>query len=165
MPFYRTVFQVPSPQTIVPHFSCPVPTCLLRVIDNDTMTELPKLFNKTVPRDYSPNQHGYTLQAEAWAGAEPARSEVGGKWTLRLVSSNQQQPTVLGGDSELPSPNSQELADYCLPDRDNVLFRYQLKPARDLPVTLHLTLSKQDAFCKLQVNPIHFTLDMNIHVP
>ena len=86
------------------------------------MTELPRLFHATTPLTYTPNTHGYTVQVEAWCG-DSEGVEGGGKWGLRLVSSSEQLPVLVGGEEELGTPHTQEVVDYCLPDRDNVLFR------------------------------------------
>ena len=44
-----------------------------------------------------------------------------------------------------------EVRDYCLPDRDSVLFRHSLRTSRECPITVQLTTSKRDAHIKLEV--------------
>ena len=45
-----------------------------------------------------------------------------------------------------------EVRDYCLPDRDSVLFRYSLRAKTECPITAQLTTSKKDAHIKLEVS-------------
>ena len=45
-----------------------------------------------------------------------------------------------------------EVREYCLPDRDSVLFRYSLRAKTECPITAQLTTSKKDAFIKLEVS-------------
>ncbi len=84
------------------------------------MTELPRVFHYTIPVTYTPNTHGYTVQVEAWCG-DGEGIEAAGKWGLRLVCSNQDQPLL--EEEELVTPHTREIIEYCLPDRDNVLLR------------------------------------------
>ncbi|CAI7999820.1 Androglobin, partial [Geodia barretti] len=44
-----------------------------------------------------------------------------------------------------------EVREYCLPDRDSVLFRYSLRAKTECPITVQLTTSKKDAFIKLEI--------------
>lgn len=116
-------------------FNCPLPTSILRVIDNDTMAEMPQVFQSTVPQQYRPNKKGYTLQAEAWLTGVAVSSEdmEDKKWKLRIVTSNKDRPPILEGvtsDESMvaidESFHKQEMMNYCLPDREEVLFRYSL---------------------------------------
>ena len=52
----REVFYIPEPQLIVPQLQCPISFCLLRVIDNDTGFEVPRVFSMTPPHPYKPNK-------------------------------------------------------------------------------------------------------------
>ena len=45
-----------------------------------------------------------------------------------------------------------EVRDYCLPDRDMVMFRYSLRAKKECPVTIQLTTSKIDAHISLEVH-------------
>lgn len=122
-------------QLVAFYFHCPLPTAILRVIDNDTMTEIPRVFQTTVPYTYQPNSNGYTLQAEAWSNVmsttlQPEDTE-DKKWKLRLATSSCDRPPVLEGvtsEEEVAvieeSFHKQEVMDYCLPDREEILFRY-----------------------------------------
>ena len=112
-------------------FQCHVSTCLLRVIDNDTMTEMPRVFQSTIPRVYQPNKKGYTLQAEVWlarVGGSTAEELEDKKWKLRIVTSNRDEPPMMEGSSEEDglleeTLHKEEMIDYCLPDREDVMFR------------------------------------------
>lgn len=124
-----------EPQLIAVYFHCPLVSSILRVIDNDTMTEIPRVFQMTVPHTYQPNDNGYTLQAEAWSTGimttlQPEDTE-DKKWRLRLVTSSRDRPPVLEGvvsEEDVAvideSFHKQEVMDYCLPDREEILFRY-----------------------------------------
>lgn len=117
------------------YFHCPLPTSILRVLDNDTMAEMPRVFQSTVPRTYQPNASGYTLQAEAWylgvtTSLTPEDME-DKKWKLRLATSSRDRPPVLEGvtsEEEMvvieDTFHKQEVMDYSLPDREEILFRY-----------------------------------------
>ena len=54
---------------------------------------------------------------------------------------------------------TKEVREYCLPDRDSVLFRYSLRARRtECPITAQLTTSKKDAYIKLEVRATY-----NVH--
>ena len=121
-------------QLIAFHFHCPLPTSILRVIDNDTMEEMPRVFESTAPRTYHPNKKGYTLLAEAWVigvslTAEDALEDK--KWKLRIASSSRDAPPQVEGitsEEEMVAIDDvfhkQDMMNYCLPDREELLFRY-----------------------------------------
>lgn len=119
------------------YFSCPQPTSILRVIDNDDMTEMPRVFQATVPCPYHPNKNGYTLQGEAWlpSTATPMDEAEEKRWRLRIVTSHKDRPPTLedlvpdskGGVVTVTNTfNKQEVMDYCLPDRDDILLRCKM---------------------------------------
>ena len=127
---------VSEPQLLAFAFSCPLPSSVLRVINNDTMTEIRRVFQTTVPQVYQPNKKGYTLQAEAWVSGvpvfTPSEESEDKKWKLRVVTTNKEKPPVLEDVTTDESPgmvmicdsfHKQELMNYCLPDREEVLFR------------------------------------------
>ena len=123
---FREVFHVKESQIVVPQFECPISTHLLRVIDNDTNSEVPRIFHKTPPRVYHPNSRGYTFQAEAWNNSSEGMLTEGGKWNLRIVSSSPDLPTMEGEattEEVMTTFYSKEVIDYCLPDRDGCIFR------------------------------------------
>jgi len=41
---------------MVPHLHSPIPSCLLRVVDNDNGSEVPTVFHSVVPHLYRPNK-------------------------------------------------------------------------------------------------------------
>lgn len=90
---------------------------------------MPRVLHRTVPGVYTPNQNGYTLQAEAWVHGAIVDDGEDKKWKLRVTTSNKDRPPILEGWSseegkEVDEPFSkQELMDYCLPNREEVLFR------------------------------------------
>ena len=113
---------------MVPYFECPIPSYLFRIIDNDTNTEVPRVFHSTPPQVYQPNARGYTFQTEAWnsSSAEGVLSDES-RWSLRIVSSNEELPEIEGemANEEVTSTfHTKEVVDYCLPDRDGCMFRY-----------------------------------------
>lgn len=126
--FYSEVFHIKESQCIMPLFECPVSSYLFRVIDNDTNSEVPRIFHSTPPHIYQPNSRGYTFQAEAWNNSSDGLLSEGGRWSFRIVSSNPALPTLDRGETtneEVASTfYSKEVVDYCLPDRDGCLFRY-----------------------------------------
>lgn len=122
--------RVTEPQLVAFSFSCPLQSTLLRVIDNDTMEEMPQVFQVTIPRVYQPNEQGYTLQVEAWTtGAPPPDEGDSKKWKLRVVTSNRDLPPLLEGCSTDEKKmteevfHKQEMLTYCLPDREDIVLR------------------------------------------
>ena len=112
-------------------FNCPLQSSLLRIFDNDTMLDMPRALHLTIPATYQPNKKGYTLQAEAWLPGALTPREEGEekKWRLRVMTSSREKPPILEGwtteetkDIE-ESFHKEELMDYSLPNRDQVLFR------------------------------------------
>lgn len=127
--YSRKTLRISEAQFVAFHFHCSLQSCLLRVIDNDTMTEMPRVFQRTTPCIYTPNHKGYTLQAEAWVpGVTTSVSEVDDrKWKLLAITSNKERPPVLNWNTEDREEEEtfirQEIVDYCLPNREEVLFR------------------------------------------
>lgn len=128
---FRNTLHISEAQFMAFHFNCPLQSSLLRVIDNDTMTEMPRALQRTIPCMYMPNRKGYTLQAEAWVTGGTVAGDEGEdkKWKLRVITSSKESPPVLEGWSteegkEIDETFSkQEIMDYCLPNREEVLFR------------------------------------------
>ena len=52
---YREVFHVVEDILCVPNLSCTLPTCTLKVINNDTLKEIPRAFLKVAPHIYRKN--------------------------------------------------------------------------------------------------------------
>ena len=56
--FHREIFFVKEETLAVPRLYVPIPTCMLRVIDNDTGRDLPSVFQKVAPYVYKRNKVG-----------------------------------------------------------------------------------------------------------
>ena len=56
IPICRSVFTVEDPVLLVPKLSSGLNTAFLRVIDNDTGEEVPKVFMRVAPYNYARNQ-------------------------------------------------------------------------------------------------------------
>lgn len=53
---YREVFFVDEPVLMVPKLYVNLPTCLLRVVDNDSGEELTRVFQKVAPNNLKKNK-------------------------------------------------------------------------------------------------------------
>ena len=53
---YREVFFVDEPVLMVPKLYINLPTCLLRVVDNDSGEELTRVFQKVAPNNLKKNK-------------------------------------------------------------------------------------------------------------
>ena len=53
---YREVFHVMEEMLAVPKLYVPISTCMLRVINNDTGEEIPRVFQKVAPYVYKKNR-------------------------------------------------------------------------------------------------------------
>jgi len=65
----REVFHVIEDTLCVPKLTCVLPTCTLRVINNDTQEEVPRVFLRVAPHLYKKNSvrllllyHNYSCQ-------------------------------------------------------------------------------------------------------
>ena len=119
-----------------------------------------------------PLKKGYTILCEMWTRSDPVTE--GKTWRLRVTSSQEDLPLCEGqeeeeeeegeGDEEKEKEREKvaevsittefylkEIRDYCLPDRDSVMFRYSLKAKQECPITVQLTTSKKDAHVNLEV--------------
>lgn len=54
--YFREVFYVQEPMLVVPKLYVSIPTCMLRVIDNDTGEEIPRVFQRVAPFEYKRNK-------------------------------------------------------------------------------------------------------------
>jgi hemoglobin-like flavoprotein len=146
--FRETFFVQDHGLLVVPHLYASVPVYSLRVMDNDTGEEVPKVFQRVSPHVYLKNKRGYTFVAEGRSGDKPIPE---GKCHLRLI----------GSESELLRPRhkgkvncefyTRELKEYYLPNRDYEFVRYEVKVSQDMVVTVRLTTSKESAYIKLQI--------------
>ncbi|XP_048577844.1 androglobin isoform X3 [Nematostella vectensis] len=144
---FREVFMVDEPVLMVPKLYCNIPTCLLRVVDNDTGEELTRVFQRVAPNNMKKNKRGYTFIAEARilnAILPP------GKFRLRVIGSTEPLPYP-----PRESVNShfvhKEIRDYYIPNRYNIIFRHTVKVTDDHMASLQLGTSKPDVYIKLQI--------------
>lgn len=55
---YRETFLVPQDMILVPKVYTTLPVCMLHIVNNDTMEQVPKVFQKVVPCLYTKNKVG-----------------------------------------------------------------------------------------------------------
>lgn len=55
---YRETFLVPQDMILVPKVYTTLPVCMLHIVNNDTMEQVPKVFQKVVPYHYTKNKVG-----------------------------------------------------------------------------------------------------------
>ncbi|XP_022081747.1 androglobin-like [Acanthaster planci] len=144
---FRDVFYVQEPMLVVPKLYVSIPTCMLRVIDNDTGEEIPRVFQRVAPYEYKHNKRGYTFVAEARTIDLPLPS---GKWRMRLI----------GSSNPLPQPSRdhlnsnfivREIRDYYIPNKEDIIMRYVVKPQEDHVASIQFSTSKPDVYVSLQV--------------
>ncbi|XP_064342674.1 androglobin [Camelus dromedarius] len=144
---FRETFLVPQDMILVPKVYTTLPVCMLHVVNNDTMEQVPKVFQKVVPYLYTKNKKGYTFVAEAYTGDMYMPSS---RWKLRLIGSYHPLP-FLCRDPPCNTFAIKEIRDYYIPNDKKIVFRYSLKVALPHPVTIQVRMSKPDAFIKLQI--------------
>nr|XP_011751837.1 androglobin isoform X3 [Macaca nemestrina] len=144
---FRETFLVPQDMILVPKVYTTLPICILHVVNNDTMEQVPKVFQKVVPYLYTKNKKGYTFVAEAFTGDTYVTAS---RWKLRLIGSSAPLP-CLSRDSPCNTFAIKEIRDYYIPNDKKILFRYSVKVLTPQPVTIQVRTSKPDAFIKLQV--------------
>ncbi|XP_071801000.1 androglobin-like isoform X5 [Asterias amurensis] len=144
---FREVFYVQEPMLVVPKLYVSIPTCMLRVIDNDTGEEIPRVFQRVAPFEYKRNKRGYTFVAEARTTDLPLP---GGKWRMRLIGSSSPLPQP-GRDNLNSSFGVREIRDYYIPNKENVIMRYAVKPQEDHVASVQFGTSKSDVYISLQV--------------
>ena len=75
--FFREVFFVDEPVLMVPKLYVTLPTCLLRVVDNDSGEELTRVFQKVAPNNLKKNKVtycvSYFIQREGESSLAPQR--------------------------------------------------------------------------------------------
>ncbi|KAB0389253.1 hypothetical protein E2I00_005876 [Balaenoptera physalus] len=140
---FRETFLVPQDMTLVPKVYTTLPVCILHVVNNDTMEQVPKVFQKVVPYLYTKNKKGYTFVAEAYTGDVYVTSS---RWKMRLIGSYHPLP-CLSRDLPCNTFAIKEIRDYYIPNDKKIVFRYSVKVALPHPVRT----SKPDAFIKLQI--------------
>ncbi|EHH61835.1 hypothetical protein EGM_19964, partial [Macaca fascicularis] len=144
---FRETFLVPQDMILVPKVYTTLPICILHVVNNDTMEQVPKVFQKVVPYLYTKNKKGYTFVAEAFTGDTYVTAS---RWKLRLIGSSAPLP-CLSRDSPCNTFAIKEIRDYYIPNDKKILFRYSVKVLTPQPATIQVRTSKPDAFIKLQV--------------
>ncbi|XP_050993813.1 androglobin [Labeo rohita] len=144
---FREVFHVPKNMLLVPKIFSPLPVCIVHVINNDTLEEIPRVFNRVEPYIYTPNKGGYTFVAEAHTGDS---SVIGGKWRMRLIGCREPLPQLA---REAPSNNFsvKELKGYYIPNQKNVICRHVVKVSSDHSATVQFQTSKSDVYIKLSI--------------
>ncbi|KAL8623367.1 hypothetical protein ACOMHN_065901 [Nucella lapillus] len=121
---FREVFYVKEETLVMPRIYVPVPTCMLRVIDNDTGLQLPTVFQKVAPYVYKRNKKGYTFVAEARTLNQVLMC---GAWRMRLIGSFSTLPAPRVPDTVNSTFLTKEIKDYYLPQPTDILFRYTVK--------------------------------------
>ncbi|XP_021093627.1 androglobin isoform X2 [Heterocephalus glaber] len=144
---FRETFFIPQDMILVPKVYTTLRICVLHVINNDTMEQVPKVFQKVVPYLYTKNKKGYTFVVEAFSGDMYVPAS---QWKLRLIGQYTPLP-FLARDSPCSSFSTKEIRGYYIPNNKKILFRYSVKVALVHPVTIQVRTSKPDAFIKLQV--------------
>lgn len=144
---FREVFHVPKKMLLVPKIFSPLPVCIVHVINNDTLEEIPRVFNRVEPYIYTPNKGGYTFVAEAHTGDTPV---IGGQWRMRLIGSREPLPQLA---RETPSNvfSVKELKGYYIPNQKNIICRHVIKVSSDHSATVQFQTSKSDVYIKLSI--------------
>ncbi|XP_033740802.1 androglobin-like isoform X8 [Pecten maximus] len=153
---FREIFYVQEEMLVVPKLYVPINTCMLRVINNDTGEEIPKVFQRVAPYVYKKNRKGYTFVAEARTTEMPLAAN---KWRMRLIGSLSPLPAPQKNEKNEVTCNStfhvRELKDYYIPNPKDVIFRYAVKVNEDhMPpnvTSIQVNTSKQDVYIKLVV--------------
>uniref|UniRef100_H0XP93 Globin domain-containing protein n=1 Tax=Otolemur garnettii TaxID=30611 RepID=H0XP93_OTOGA len=145
---FRETFLVPQDMILVPKVYTTLPVCMLHVVNNDTMEQVPKMFQKVMPYFYTKNKKGYTFVAEAFTGDAYVS---GSRWKLRLIGSYAPLP-CLSREAPCSAFTTKEIRDHYIPNDKKILFsRYSVKVAVPQIVTIQVRTSKPDAFINLQV--------------
>ncbi|XP_051952032.1 androglobin-like isoform X2 [Xyrauchen texanus] len=144
---FREVFHVPKDMLLVPKIFSPLPICVVHVINNDTLEEIPRVFNRVEPHIYTPNKAGYTFVAEAHSGDT---SVIGGKWRMRLIGSREPLPQ-LARDTPSNNFSVKELKGYYIPNEKNIICRHVVKVSSDHNATVQFQTSKSDVYIKLTI--------------
>eukprot|EP00118_Oscarella_pearsei_P014949 m.131358 g.131358 ORF g.131358 m.131358 type:complete len:977 (+) comp38042_c0_seq21:6854-9784(+) len=133
---------------IVPHVYAPVPACSLRVFNNDTGEEIPRVFERVMPRVYIQNKRGYTFVAE---GRTFDESIPAGKCRLRLIGTEQKLLRSKCRGTVNCLFNTKELKEYYVPRKDYVFFRKRVKVKEDIQISFEISSSKPAAYIELKI--------------
>ncbi|NXY41508.1 ADGB protein, partial [Ceuthmochares aereus] len=144
---FREIFLVSEDMLIVPKVYTTIPSCILHVVDNDTLEEIPHVFSKVAPHVYPKNKKGYTFMAEVCTDDIPVTA---GRWRLRLIGSHSPLP-ILAREAVYNVYSTKEIKEYYIPNDKNVMLRYSVKVTASHVATVQVKTSKSDVFIKLQV--------------
>jgi hypothetical protein len=149
---FRDIFYAQEePVLLLPKLYCNLNNCLLKVINNDTYKEIPKVFNKLSPYTYTNNKKGYTIVAE---GRTPPNDIIGpGRWRLRLIGSSQflLAPRPSTKTDILSVFDVKEVRDYYIPNEHKTIMRHKVTVSDDHLTSLQITTSKPDVYVKLTI--------------
>ncbi|CAF0778069.1 unnamed protein product [Brachionus calyciflorus] len=146
---FRDVFFAHEQILLLPKIYSNLNNCLLKVINNDTYKEIPKVFNKVSPYTYSKNKRGYTIIAEARISDQPVGA---GRWRLRLIGSSSALLAPRANKPEIISSfDIRDTRDYYIPNDNKVIMRYKVVVSDDHLTTLQLTTSKPDVYIKFTI--------------
>uniref|UniRef100_A0A8C5QPX2 Androglobin n=1 Tax=Leptobrachium leishanense TaxID=445787 RepID=A0A8C5QPX2_9ANUR len=143
---FRETFHMPEDMLIVPKRYTTLPVCALHVVNNDTLEEIPWVFNKVVPHIYTKNKKGYTFVGEAQTGESSVPS---GKFRLRLIGACNPLP-LLSREALNNSFSLKEIKDYYIPNKD-LIFRYSVKTTMEHVATVNVQTSKPDVYIMIQI--------------
>uniref|UniRef100_A0A1I8FX77 RNase H domain-containing protein n=1 Tax=Macrostomum lignano TaxID=282301 RepID=A0A1I8FX77_9PLAT len=130
---------------VLAKMQCTVPTCCLRVINNDDYREFERSLGERMPAQvFKKNCLGYTMIGVAKSPKDQ------GKWRLRLIGDDKQllQPSRSDVNSNFAT---RQLQDYYVPNQRRVIFRQSVRVAEDHLATLHLRLSRPDIAVVLEI--------------
>ncbi|XP_059171472.1 androglobin-like isoform X6 [Physella acuta] len=144
---FRDIFHVKEEMLVVPKLYVPINTCMLRVINNDTYEEIPRVFQKTAPYIYKKNKKGYSFVAEARTVEQPLQSN---SWRMRLIGSNSPLPAPVTSEVTCNFV-TKEIKDFYIPNTNNIIFRQSVKTVDDHFVSLQVSTSKRDVYIKLSI--------------
>eukprot|EP01137_Pigoraptor_chileana_P032726 Opistho-2@22572 len=117
----------------------------LRIIDNDTLKEVPKVFLQPTPKLLEPNSRGYTFMGD---GRCP-QAIMPGRWRLRIISSPAPPIPLL---PEIATKfSSLDFDGAYVHNKHSTLFRFTVRIDADHPVTIQLGTSQPSVYIKLQI--------------
>ncbi|RNA11153.1 androglobin isoform X31, partial [Brachionus plicatilis] len=146
---FRDVFFANENVLLLPKLYSNLNNCLLKVINNDTYKEVPKVFNKVSPYTYAKNRRGYTILAEARISDQPAGA---GRWRLRLIGSSPVLIAPRNNKSEIQSSfDIRDTRDYYIPTENKLIMRSKVVVSDDHLTSLQLTTSKSDVYIKFTI--------------
>eukprot|EP00794_Sanderia_malayensis_P000438 gene438-1079_t len=145
---FRETFYVEEPVLVVPKLYVNIPSCVLRVIDNDTGDELPRVFVRVAPKVLQKNKNGYTFVAEA---RSTNASVPAGKFRMRLIGAGDPLPKPYKEGFMTTNFATKEIRDHYIPNRNNIILRYTVRVTNDHQVSIQLGTSKSDVYIKLDI--------------